>query len=976
MAVLKTLFSAVLNMSLTGAIVIAAVLLVRLVLRRMPAVFRYLLWSVVLLRLLCPVSFSSALSVFQVMDAPVTPQGRIVYLGQEGARPGETVPVGMLPEKMISAAAGADGAAVQRRMPLVEERHPGADFGRTGAFVWLLGVAALWGYSAVSMVRLKKRLVGAAPEGDNIYGCDYIGTAFVLGVIRPRIYLPTTLTGTEREYILLHERTHIRRGDHLLRLLAFLALSVHWFNPLVWCAFFLSERDMEMSCDEAVMQEMGVGLRAAYSASLLTMASGRKVFAGAPLGFGEGNVKCRIKNLMRYKKTAVFIAAPVLAVIILVVIALGSNPQSGLETDKTEPSKAAVSGTDPDAASRLADAAAEGGSADIAEEALPDGAKAVPITKPVVTEETVFGADGPILDYGDEDRLIFHDYFGLFVYNVRENLLEGAVDLAAIGCQYTQGDAYCEVAVPKDGRAVYLHANNAEEMYVYNTAEAKLFQQAYDSGYFDDGGSGELFFKLKPTGNCVDPDYTVLRSSNCVTLPGSFLYLESGSGMVSDLYYIVERDKERVQFAWIFEELFEEDAEQSPFGYGDYTGYMDECVRWSGYKQFVHQDYDGDGTVDRVWRENLSDYESCRYRIEFGNGDRLKTRQMGSGMPEIQTCDLDGDGVREILFGQSYGFSTDPNAFGETALFKRGNNGYEALMPPEELCTYMSGAIPELQGGIDYYTPAITLLYKKLANQKMQVSVRELTGAAALTEEVSLNASLNDYLGQSFNTPNAEQEYCPVSYKTVVVNDGGRDILEYHFEVFFKWSPDEIVVTAAYENGALRVVGSRYEHMDDAVQAAVYYTDFDISPEDAEVMPAVQELDFETKIWQYEDDAWYRVVQDGVEYMYGTNPSEGEYVFSSWALRDGSHVLANGLRVGMTEDEALLICPSMVRIGFGGEGYPAWNGKCYPPAWTDEFDYMLVANIEDNEDNLPEFLGLMIKNREVRAITKYKPTAG
>lgn len=975
MAVLKTLFSVVLNMSLTGAIVIAAVLLVRLVLRRMPAVFRYLLWSVVLLRLLCPVSFSSALSVFQVMDAPVTPQGRIVYLRQEAAGPDETVSAGTLPEEMISTVAGADGAAVQGRKPLAEDRHPGADFERTGALVWLFGVAALWGYSAVSMVRLKKRLVGAAPEENNVYGCDYIGTAFVLGVIRPRIYLPTTLTGTERAYILLHERTHIRRGDHILRLLAFLALSIHWFNPLVWCAFFLSERDMEMSCDEAVMREMGAGLRAAYSASLLTMASGRKVFAGAPLGFGEGNVKRRIKNLMRYKKTAVFIAAPVLAVIIIVVIALGSNPKSGQETDGTEPSKAAVSGTDSNAASRFADAAAEGGRTDIAEEVLPDGVEPVTITKPVITKETIFGADGPILDYGDEDRLIFHDYFGLFVYNIRENRLEGAVDLAAIGCQYTQGDAYCEIFARKDGGAVYLHPNNAEEMYVYNTAEAKLVRQAYDGRYFD-SQSGELFWKLKSTSDCVDPDYTVLRSSNCATLPGSFLYLESGSGMLADLYYIVEQAKERVQFAMIFEELFEEPVEQSPFAYGDYTGYMDECVRWSGYEQFIRRDYDGDGIVDRVWREDLSDYESCRYRIEFGNGDRLETRQMGNGMPEIQTCDLDGDGVREILFGQSYGFSTDPNAFGETALFKRGNNGYEALMPPEELCTYMSGAIPELQGGIDYYTPTITLLYKKLADQKMRVSVRELTGAAALTEEVSLNASLNDYLGQSFNTPNAEQEYCPVSYKTVVVNDGDRDILEYHFEVFFKWSPDEIVVTAAYENGALRAVGSRYEHIDDTVQAVVYYTDFDISPEDAEVVPAVRELDFETKIWAYEEGAWHSVMQDGVEYMYGTNPSEGDYAFFSWALRDGSHVLANGLRVGMTEDEVLLTCPSMVRIGFGGEGYPAWNGKCYPPAWTDEFDYMLVANIEDNEDNLPEFLGLMIKNREVCAITKYKPTAG
>lgn len=971
MAALKTLFSVVLNMSLTGAIVIAAVLLVRLALRRVPAVFRYLLWSVVLLRLLCPVSFSSALSVFGVLDASVTPQGRMVYSEQEAMRPDETVPAGILPEGMLpDAVADTERMPVQAGLPSPETERGGMDWRAVCAFVWLCGVAALWGYSAVSMLRLRRRLVGAAPVEKHIYGCDYIGTAFVLGAVRPRIYLPTTLGDAEREYILLHERTHIRRGDHILRLLAFLALSIHWFNPLVWCAFFLSERDMEMSCDETVMRKMGGDLRTAYSVSLLTMAGGRRVFAGAPLGFGEGSVKCRIKNIMRYKKTAAFIAVPVLAVIILVIVALGSNPKSGQETSGTEPSKAEVSGTDTNAALQPADADGESGSADIAKETLSEDAIPVTITKPLVTKRTIFGADGPILDYGDEERLIFHDYFGLFVYNIKEDRLEGAVDLAAIGCQYTQGDAYCEAAVSKDGRAVYLHLDNTEEMYVYDTTEAKLFRQAYDSRYFD-SQSGELFWELKSTGDCVDPDYTVLRSSNCVALPGGFLYLESGSGMVADLYYVVEHAKERVRLALIFEELNAPSVAQSPFGYGNYTGYMDECAAWSGYEQFVRQDYDGDGITDRVWRENLSDNTSCYYRVEFGNGDRLETRQMGSGMPELQTCDLDGDGVREILFGQSYGFSTDPNAFGETAIFKRGDSGYEPLMPPEELCTYMEGAIPGLGGGIDYYTPTITVDYKKLGEWEMQVSVRELAGAAALTEQVSLN----DDLGWIFNMPDATGEYCPVSYKTVVVNDGDRDILEFHFEVFFKWSADEIVVRAVYENGALRVSGSRYEHMDEAVQTAAYYTDFDISPEDAEVAPAVQEPDFETKIWGDADGTWRSLVQDGVEYMYGPNPSEGDYVFSSWALRDGSHVLANGLKVGLTEDEALAICPSMVRIGFDGEGYPAWNGKCYPLTWTDEFHYMLVANIEDNEDNLPIFLGLMIKDGKVCAITKYAPTA-
>lgn len=157
--------------------------------------------------------------------------------------------------------------------------------------VWLTGTVAMVIYGVVSLLRLRRRLVGAVPLEKSVYLADHISTPFVLGLFRPKIYLPSALPEGERGYILLHERHHIRRLDHAVKLLAFLALCVHWFNPLVWLMFVLLGRDMEMSCDEAVMKKLGEAVRADYSASLLRLATGRKIIAGAPLAFGEGDTR-------------------------------------------------------------------------------------------------------------------------------------------------------------------------------------------------------------------------------------------------------------------------------------------------------------------------------------------------------------------------------------------------------------------------------------------------------------------------------------------------------------------------------------------------------------------------------------------------------------------------------------------------------------------------------------------------------------
>ena len=163
-----------------------------------------------------------------------------------------------------------------------------------GEIVWLAGMALLIGHSVASLMRLRQKLIGAVRLQHNIYLVDHITTPFVFGLISPKIYLPSTLSERERGYIILHEQMHIRHFDYIIKILAFFALTIHWFNPFVWVAFFFAGKDMEMTCDESVIKQLGSDICQEYSASLLGLATGKKIIAGGPLSFGEGSVKGRI----------------------------------------------------------------------------------------------------------------------------------------------------------------------------------------------------------------------------------------------------------------------------------------------------------------------------------------------------------------------------------------------------------------------------------------------------------------------------------------------------------------------------------------------------------------------------------------------------------------------------------------------------------------------------------------------------------
>lgn len=309
---LDKMFLQVLNMSFTASIVILFVLVARLLLKNAPKSFSYALWSVVLFRLICPYSFES---IFSLLPTKVTPISKnIVYM---------TVP-------KIDTGISAINNAVNTSLPAATPYasvNPLQIWVFLGRTVWILGIAILLLYSIVSLLRLHKQLRNAVHEKDNIYLAEGLETPFVMGLFRPKIYLPTTLSREEKGYILFHEQTHIKRFDHMVKILSFFVLCMHWFNPLVWLAFFLSNRDMEMSCDEAVIKEMGNDMKKEYSSSLLSLATGKRIVGGIPLAFGEGDTKGRIKNVLNYKKPAFWVATVLVIAVIGVSVGLMTNPK-------------------------------------------------------------------------------------------------------------------------------------------------------------------------------------------------------------------------------------------------------------------------------------------------------------------------------------------------------------------------------------------------------------------------------------------------------------------------------------------------------------------------------------------------------------------------------------------------------------------------------------------------------------------------
>lgn len=255
----------------------------------------------------------------------------------------------------------------------------------------------------------------------------------------------------------------------------------------------------------------------------------------------------------------------------------------------------------------------------------------------------------------------------------------------------------------------------------------------------------------------------------------------------------------------------------SIMGYDAYTGYLDECLTWTDYQMFVNQDYDEDGLIDRVWRENIEDWALCSYRIDFGNGDVLLMEKTGGGSPSVQTGDLDGDGQNEILLLQSYGYSTDPTAFGEWAVYKKSENSYEMLQLPGDMADYEGNG----NGGVlPAYHPMLSLEIEKAGQFEARILSVEATGQTGGADSRQNNAVLDVVV------PFSEEEWklnCLDSYVNQIeeyscniykaeLEEGTNPCLKLYASMFGKWCVDEVVTTLIYENGKLRMQNMEYQH--------------------------------------------------------------------------------------------------------------------------------------------------------------------
>lgn len=312
---MEQIFLELLNMSLAACLLILAVMLLRLVLKKAPKWSRCAMWAIVAFRLVCPFTLESALSLIPSADEiPV----EVTYAGQAGVQSGISFAQGtatlILPESLAPT-------------PMYSV-NPMQVVLYIAALLWLVGMAGMLIYMAVSFLRLRWRVREAACLEGNVWVCDRVGSPFILGIIRPKIYLPSDISQEDMVHVLAHERAHLKRRDHWWKPLGFLVLTVHWFNPLVWVAYVLLCRDIELACDEKVIRDMGEEEKKPYASALINCAAERKSIAACPLAFGETGVKGRIKSVLNYKKPIFWVVWLAVAACIVLAVCFLTDPRA------------------------------------------------------------------------------------------------------------------------------------------------------------------------------------------------------------------------------------------------------------------------------------------------------------------------------------------------------------------------------------------------------------------------------------------------------------------------------------------------------------------------------------------------------------------------------------------------------------------------------------------------------------------------
>ena len=312
---MEAVFLKILNMSLTASWIVLAVILLRLLLKRAPKWIMGVLWGFVAIRLIVPFSWESIYSL--IPSAEPIPQN---ILTAESPAINSGFPIlNEIVNPILSDSLTSNAA---------DSVNPVQTVMFIASVVWITGIAGMLLYTLISYLRIYSKVREAMPLQENVWLCDHISTPFILGIFRPRIYLPSSMNEADMEFVVSHEKAHLKRKDHIWKPLGFLLLSVYWFNPLLWAAYILLCKDIELACDEKVIRQLGTEVKKPYSNALINCSVPRKMSSACPLAFGETGVKERVKGVLSYKKPAFWIIIIAVIVCIAAAICLLTNPKT------------------------------------------------------------------------------------------------------------------------------------------------------------------------------------------------------------------------------------------------------------------------------------------------------------------------------------------------------------------------------------------------------------------------------------------------------------------------------------------------------------------------------------------------------------------------------------------------------------------------------------------------------------------------
>lgn len=420
------IFLELLNHTLMASFLILAVMLVRVLIRRAPKWLDCALWGVVALRLILPFNIESVLSL--VPTARMIPHdieyAKVPYIESGVATVNQLVNPVLAHNFTSQQTASANPIQI-------------AIF--VGAILWLIGSVSLLLYAFISYVILRRKVAASKNVSDNVYVCDEVRSPFILGMIRPRIYLPSDLSKDTMACVCEHESAHLKRYDHWWKPLGFLLLAIYWFNPLCWAAYLLLCKDIELACDEKVTKDKEKEWKANYCEALLACHSQRRRVVTCPVAFGEVSVKARVRTILNHKKPAFWGIVAAILLSIIVAVCFMTSPKT--------------------------------------KQVLRE--RAITYIPAVVDEHTMPGPDGIQIDCEKDGTIAFHDYYGLFIYDIANRRLRTSLDLESIGCNATQGDAACEVLFG-EGTIVFLHAMNSDSMYAFDYKTNTVTEEAYD----------------------------------------------------------------------------------------------------------------------------------------------------------------------------------------------------------------------------------------------------------------------------------------------------------------------------------------------------------------------------------------------------------------------------------------------------------------------------------------------------------------